>query len=109
MEMAQLLFCGRPIKNLMKRLNSTLLGQMTTFCVIILALCFVQSIRDAGKHRHHHDDGHADGLKDKLFHDNKRLRAERNSYLSFGSLFLALVLSQLWVLLNRVIDLVRHY
>jgi hypothetical protein len=92
----------------MKQLNSPLLGQGATFCVIVLAACFLESMRMAGKHRHHHDDGHADGLKDKLFHDNKRLRAERNAYLSFGSLFLALVLSQLWVLLKRVIDLVSH-
>jgi hypothetical protein len=92
----------------MKKLNSPLLGQAATFCVVVLAACFAESVRNASKHRHHHDDGHADGLKDKLFHDNKRLRAERNAYLSFGSLFLALVLSQLWVLLKRVIDLVRH-
>eukprot|EP00286_Rhodomonas_abbreviata_P021961 CAMPEP_0181309720 /NCGR_PEP_ID=MMETSP1101-20121128/12169_1 /TAXON_ID=46948 /ORGANISM="Rhodomonas abbreviata, Strain Caron Lab Isolate" /LENGTH=90 /DNA_ID=CAMNT_0023416233 /DNA_START=256 /DNA_END=524 /DNA_ORIENTATION=- len=47
-------------------------------------------------------------MKDKMFHDNKRLRAERNSYICFGCLFLFLVLVQLWVLLKKFILLQKE-
>eukprot|EP00292_Cryptomonas_paramecium_P023500 CAMPEP_0113726856 /NCGR_PEP_ID=MMETSP0038_2-20120614/40719_1 /TAXON_ID=2898 /ORGANISM="Cryptomonas paramecium" /LENGTH=150 /DNA_ID=CAMNT_0000657619 /DNA_START=221 /DNA_END=672 /DNA_ORIENTATION=- /assembly_acc=CAM_ASM_000170 len=42
---------------------------------------------------------------DKMNHDIKKFRAERNSYLSFGTLFLALIISQFWSLLNRILSL----
>ena len=102
------LFCGRPIKNAMKNLNSPFLGRAAAVYVFFLALCFAGSIHMASQHRKHHDDASGYEGQGKLLNDSKRLRAERNSFLSFGSLFLALVLSQLWVLLKRVIDLVRH-
>ena len=72
--------------------------------VLVLAMCFAGSIHMASKHRQEDAYGH----DNNLLNDSKRLRAERNSFLSFGSLFLALVLSQLWALLKRVIELVRR-
>ena len=75
---------------MMKSVSSPFLGHLTVIVVVALTACFVESIRTAAKHKHdaHHDN---DGLKDKLFHDNKRLRSERNTYISFGCLFLVLV------------------
>jgi hypothetical protein len=76
--------------------------------VLALSLSFAESLRVANRHYQPHvDEHHRIDKEMKLEHQNKRLRAERNAYLSFGALFMALVISQLWSLLNRVIDLVR--
>ena len=93
----------------MMQLNSPFLGQLTMFFILILTLCFAESLRNSMKHGHHNHNPHDDArilAENRLSRENKRLRAERNSYLSFGALFMALIISQLWTLLKRVIALV---
>jgi len=90
----------KPMASFMRKINSPALTNIMIFTVIVLTLAFAESIRAAAKHRHH-DHHHAD----KMNHDIKKFRAERNSYLSFGTLFLALIISQFWSLLNRILSL----
>ena len=61
----------------------------------------VDSCLKAKKHTH----PETDGWKDKMEHTAKRLRAERNIYISGGTMFAFVVLCQLWVMIKRVSDL----
>ena len=57
----------------------------------------VDSYLKAQKHTH----PETDGWKDKMDHSNKRLRAERNIYISAGCMFAFVVMCQLWALVKR--------
>ncbi|KAJ1476885.1 hypothetical protein T484DRAFT_1823302 [Baffinella frigidus] len=67
----------------------------------VLAAQFAHSLHEGNKHRH----VETEKLSDKFFHDAKRLRAERNTYITFGAMFMFLVLCQLWVIIKRTLQL----
>ena len=79
---------------MIKQLNSPFWGYSAVSVVMVLIACFVESVRIS--------------LKDG---DNpvERMQAERNAYISFGALFFALTISQLWMTLKRVVDLVMSF
>jgi hypothetical protein len=59
----------------------------------------VDSYLKAQKHTH----PVTDGWKDKMEHSNKRLRAERNIYISAGCMFSFVVMCQMWSLIKRCV------
>eukprot|EP00288_Rhodomonas_lens_P008583 CAMPEP_0177726792 /NCGR_PEP_ID=MMETSP0484_2-20121128/19970_1 /TAXON_ID=354590 /ORGANISM="Rhodomonas lens, Strain RHODO" /LENGTH=218 /DNA_ID=CAMNT_0019239389 /DNA_START=56 /DNA_END=712 /DNA_ORIENTATION=+ len=97
----------RPIFNLISSINFAYVQQIVIAIIAALAAMLAHSLQTAAKHHHPHGDVEM-SHKDKQFHDNKRLRAERNSYICFGCLFLFLCIVQLYILLKKLIQLQKE-
>jgi len=98
-------FIRRPVRGLITGLSIPFMRQILISVGVGLAALLAESIRTASEHsfKKHDFDG---TVKDKMHHDLKRLRAERNSYIAFGCLFSFLVICQIWALMKKMIDLV---
>ncbi|EKX43782.1 hypothetical protein GUITHDRAFT_163753 [Guillardia theta CCMP2712] len=94
-------FIKRPMKSAIQSVQVPFSREIIVGFGVILVAAFADSYLKATKHRH----PHTDGWKDKMEHQNKRLRAERNIYISFGCMFIFLVVCQLWSLIKRVTEL----
>jgi hypothetical protein len=90
-----------PLKHVISKLDLPYAGQIGAAIGIALLAALVDSYLKAQKHTH----PVTDGWKDKMEHSNKRLRAERNIYISAGCMFAFVVMCQLWALIKRVTDL----
>mmetsp|Transcript_18015 Transcript_18015/g.27905 ORF Transcript_18015/g.27905 Transcript_18015/m.27905 type:complete len:219 (-) Transcript_18015:1663-2319(-) len=97
-------FIRRPVRGLITGLSIPFMRQILISVGVGLAALLAESIRTASEHsfKKHDFDG---TVKDKMHHDLKRLRAERNSYIAFGCLFSFLVICQIWALMKKMIDL----
>lgn len=90
-----------PLNHIISKLSVPMSGQIIVGIGVILLAAFVDSYLKAQRHTH----PETDGWKDKMEHSNKRLRAERNIYISAGCMFAFIVMCQLWALIKRVTDL----
>jgi len=93
-------FILKPIRSFVTGVHIPKAQEIGTAVIVGLIALLVESVRKGSKHAHHH----TDDFKEKLMTDIKRFRAERNSYIAFGCLFLFLLIWQIWVLLKKLIN-----